>query len=731
MTLQPENVGLGGVLRPGVWSPMVVTLQNQSSVIRQVRLQWVHPDADGDQVVNQRLIKALNPQRVERFWLYACLPVSSRMKDRYEIRLVDEETGKLLQSQRYELPEVAPQYGHVIGLVGFNPLGLNGYAHEYCQHEKALILQGLSPDAMPDRWYGLSLLHSLIWSPDGGDVSTLPRAAVPAIHEWVRRGGHLVVVLPNGLETWSKSELADLLPAVTMTTLTNQRLPMWLGRAQGLREPTISLRVLTPDTSRPESREVSTLLSTNEGFPVVVASPYGLGRVTLIGIDLTERAVVTSGLPNGNELWKAVYGWEAMWMPKAVAEQAVQSQQMNNPVSRAVHSLDAFIPSRIAKTETAAPALLLAIIIFALYWLIAGPISYAYLKSKGKLHYSWMAFLVVVAVFNVIAWGGAVLLRPRTAALQHVSILTHETGTGWTRTHSWLATFIPRFGRVPINITPPDGLGNFTTVTTSGVLDSDETNTFLDPQSYTVDTMNPADREVPMRATAKEFEIDYATRLVAGGDGLSKDWVPPQGTLRNDDGFPSGALVHGFPADLTDAFVVYSPGNGQSPWAWRIGTWAVGSALKFEGKLPSNAVRMLTPPPPNREAWGGFLGQLFYDRKPGWGTLMGFAGGQAMQQSPTTNASDQEIYAVEAMTFYDALPAPDTKPRDMQNFTDLPLTVIRSAGRIYDLTEQLALRRVLIIGHIRDGPLPVPLKVDDRTLPSRGWTVVRILVPVE
>ena len=32
---------------------------------------------------------------------------------------------------------------------------------------------------------------------------------------------------------------------------------------------------------------------------------------------------------------------------------------------------------------------------------------------------------------------------------------------------------------------------------------------------------------------------------------------------------------------------------------------------------------------------------------------------------------------------------------------------------------------LILIGHLRDSPSPVPLTVDGDTIPSQGWTVVR------
>ena len=64
----------------------------------------------------------------------------------------------------------------------------------------AVLALGLDLETLPDRWYGLSLLSTLVWGPnDSGDPSSTAMSETTrhAVREWVFRGGHLVVVLPD------------------------------------------------------------------------------------------------------------------------------------------------------------------------------------------------------------------------------------------------------------------------------------------------------------------------------------------------------------------------------------------------------------------------------------------------------------------------------------------------------------------------------------------------------
>ena len=77
LNVPATNIGLGGVVRPGSYTPLLVTMKNNSASPRRVRCRWIMPDIDGDPVANQRII-TLSPQRTQQAWLYAAPPYNTR-----------------------------------------------------------------------------------------------------------------------------------------------------------------------------------------------------------------------------------------------------------------------------------------------------------------------------------------------------------------------------------------------------------------------------------------------------------------------------------------------------------------------------------------------------------------------------------------------------------------------------------------------------------------------------
>ncbi|MEL7087173.1 MAG: hypothetical protein AAGL98_01825, partial [Planctomycetota bacterium] len=56
IAVQPGYAGLDGLIRPGAWTPIRVSVDNLSADDRDVFVAWEHRDADGDRVVAQRRV---------------------------------------------------------------------------------------------------------------------------------------------------------------------------------------------------------------------------------------------------------------------------------------------------------------------------------------------------------------------------------------------------------------------------------------------------------------------------------------------------------------------------------------------------------------------------------------------------------------------------------------------------------------------------------------------------
>ncbi|MEM6460144.1 MAG: hypothetical protein AAF710_12215 [Planctomycetota bacterium] len=764
LRIEPGYSGLDGTIRPGSWTPIRLSVDHLAADDRDVRFQWEHRDEDGDLVIAERLVTVARQRDDQPVWLYAAPPTTTDATTTWNLRAIDDATGELLASLA-----VQPQNDlllrdgeSLIAVTSAQDLGLTDFTRHETGHAPVRLVRGLSLGRLPDRWHGLSSLKALIWTQDlGGDPADplqVPEAALLALRQWVVRGGHLVVVLPEAGQTWTSSPLADLLPVTAaqlrpVTSDTWARLE-WFG---GRRSTAIAPLTVTTFDVPPEATGVAVVQRDLEGRPIVVSRRVGFGAVTVVGLDLTAGAVRETQVQytNPQRLWHHVFGWRYPAMTQAAADRAEEANRLV-PSSRLERfaggriDLGGFVASRTAMTGTIGALLLGAIFLFGLYWLTAGWLVQPVLKAKGLGRRAWVGFVALVLVFAGLSWGGAALLRPTGKGVQHFTVLDYDGNTGLARARAFASVFVPRFGVSELAVASgpvaalPEPAGN---LVSSPGFDAAADAAFIDPQRYAVDASSPDTAAVPVRSTSKRLRLDYLGPVDEAGAGLERPFgVAAGGGITLDaDGWPTGGLTHTLPGTLTNVRVVFCPGEAfgvdgvrrpQVPRVWSPvdaagqNRWAPGEALVLAGRPASYedltaAFRGWEELPAERE-WKreGLLGRRM-DEQRGPGE---FAAGPA----------DRSVVArqVEMLSFFDALPPPDTKrdgndpgnPGNPGN-TGIDTTTGRLFGRRLgtdlDLTHLTTGRRLIVLGQLVDAPLPLPLTVDGRSTESNGMTVLR------
>lgn len=748
IAIQKEQslLGVGQRVRPGVWTPLRLTLDNPLTRPITVRIELLVPDADQDIVHYHRTV-TLTPQRSDQqTWLYAVAPSGTDTASQWRVQVIDQSTQKLLDyqditiGQRYMESRMT-----TVGIIGQSLMGLEPYSSDATHQEKTLFLRGLTPANLPDRWYGLSMLSTIIWTPQVDPASTqIPPDFARALRQWIQRGGHLVIVLPAVGNNWPASPLADLVPQAD-ERIENDVLPLFLGSiTSSTSEPQrISMRIFEPQAG---SGVEPVLVHGDKTWGI--AQQQGRGRVSLIGVDLTDSRLARMGLPSAGSwtMWSDLFGWQGPALLPSYVNSEMDLGKMNRPDQRqAVHAGD-FIAPRIAMRDTAAPSLLLAIALFVVYWVVAGPVQFVVFKQMKIVHHAWVGFVAVVLLFTAVSWGGAYLLRPSHTQIRHVALLTATRGQPQSHVHAWLSLYVPTHGPVETRIGDDhadDNTNNKTASSTythnaiwsTGFASETQDQAFPDTRTYNVNAASPDDVSFAYRSTAKQLELDYLGELsqvilnpnaattssspdqnedtgtdveLQDQDALPSSWDMPQGELKLVNGWPVGSLVHNLPGELRHVSVIYCDGsrlnNGRlrEPvyWLYR-DPWLPGATLHFTGK-PANTQSLVAG---NAPRWTGRLADLTRRFK-----------------------SDTRAERTELLTFFNMLPPPD--------YTDVSYSVeirsfMREVGRDFDLTALARMKCLIVIGHLGSAPLPVPLTVDGDDVPSNGDTIVRWIFPLD
>ena len=755
--IQRENLGLGGIVQPGVWTPVRVDLTNNGAENVEVHCRWLLSDVDGDQLVAQRSNITLQPQRTQGVWLYATPPMSTRSGQSWTFQAVEVSGGELINQVQLQLSDsaMAEPSVNLIGVCGFKGLGLTPWLRWSTQHEELRLIRGLTLESLPDRWYGMDSLSSLIWMPDEGGQPTDNRmsdANKRALREWVYRGGHLVIVLPFAGEQWTGADsgLTDLLDPIT-----SDRIKQVRARAPisvfGVLRSTNPIAMNTFDLSDTKGYATLAEVDLSAGVavapgatplppdiqPLIVGKRFGFGQVTLVGIDLSNPEVLKSiDAFRLHRVWTRIFSWRGSKTGELIPNAILDSPDTRGDFWEAKDAtttieLGNWMSERVAREGKTGAAISLAFVLFLVYILCAAATFPNFLKPKGWQRHSWMLFVCIVACFSLVAWGGAWLMRPATTSTTHFTVLDIDGNTNRVRARSWQSLLIPSFATAEVKVgSESDGLARMDVLNLLSSPGNDlmlDSPGFPDKRTYVFDAGQPNELPVPMRSTTKSLRIDYLGQITGQQDGLTKPWSMPQQSVSIENGLPIGEITHEFPGALYDVRIIYCPGGAQQPAtpgatrsrnrpvvhvykdAQNQSIWKPKTPLALPDKIAAYSPLWVRPRLDTKARFWrneGYLGTAVADR--------GFSQG--------SGNNNNVVRDIPLMTFFGAVPPPDYEmdrgQYEMNVFS-------RSMTRDLDMTHLITGRRLIVIGHLRDSPSPVPLTVDGETIPSEGWTVVR------
>lgn len=761
MDIQREFLGLGGVVQRGVWTPVRMDLLNTGAENVTVTCRWLLSDEDGDELVAERTDITLIPAQPQGVWLYATPPMTTRAGQSWSFQVVSAEGGELINQAQVQLAEsgVVNASTNLVGLCGFKGLGLTPWGRWSTQHEQLRLVRGLNLETLPDRWYGLDSLSSLIWFPiEGGEPtsSRMSDTAKRALREWVYRGGHLVVVMPYAGQQWTSADsgLADLLSPLTASDMNQAiaRPPIELFSV--LRQAT-HVPLVTFDIDNAQGytslAEVEIVQATAQGNqtakePLIVGKRLGFGQVTLVGIDLSDATVLQSlDSFRMHKVWTRILSWRASKTGELLPVSEFENKQTASQYYEARNAnqaeLASWIAPKVARQGNAGPAVGLAFVLFIVYAVFAALTFPNLLRARGWDRHSWVLFVGIVAIFSAIAWGGAWLVRPSASSSAHFTVLDIDGNTNMVRAKSWQSVLIPKFTTADVHVpTLSDGFSRMDVVNlvaSPGHDLSPQSTGYPDRRTYTFDAANPSQVDMPMRSTTKSMVVDYLGEITAQQDGLAKPWDMPQASIRPaDNNLPAGTITHRFPGPLHDVTVIVCPGGGQSAGLPK-DTKPAGRPLVYEFKNKGN-VSLWDPNTPLALPNSSSAYQKVLWKRPALGANArpwkneGFLGEQIHSRrfaDLSAGATDTRIVQDSMLlSFFDALPPPvyETKIGGLNIGLNSPYNVYqRSLVRDLDLTPLITGRRIIIIGHLKDGPSPVPMTIDGDAVDSEGWTVVR------
>ncbi len=595
--LTVASFGVGAIAREGEWAGIQVELLDLGSSGRDIVLRMSIRDEDGDETQYDRVVTA-NPGALQSFWLYCWVPFRGANLE-YELKAYEAidsgntdvgefgfRVGRMLGQLAIYNPRIESSTVALAGIVGNQHVGLDQYGYTASGrlgmpfgHELIRAVKGLGVDDLPDRWQGLVSMDTIVWEGAGTSATTPGRLSpekARAIRTWVERGGHLVVVLPSSGDPWyvGSHPLRTILPEIKApvrhegVNLDRYRSLLTESDKTPLPENVVVYSFEPTDNAAEQADQslAYPVLNGPDGECVVIRRLIGSGMVTVVGLPLNHGQLRRVGLPESEAFWHRVLGLRG----DILRPDQMSDQQKSDAGSRTGLIFDDSLGGAIAKTGRAIQGVFFGIVVFALYWIVAGPGGYALLRARKMKQHAWVAFVGTIGVFTALAWMGATAMRPKSTNITHLSFLEGVHGQDAQRVRSWMSVMLPSYGTAVVSLDDPEDQGGFTLAESTNLLspwgspDSISTFTkgFPDNSGYRIESKNPGAIRVPTRATVKTFMSEWSGASewsmpmpVSEFGALEESMLTISGTV------VTGEIVHNLPGALTDIRVFVLAGE--------------------------------------------------------------------------------------------------------------------------------------------------------------------------
>lgn len=501
-TLEPDEQGLAmrveplgdGVVRGDRWSAMRVTVVNLGPATT-ATLAIEGGAVGGESVGYERPIEL--PQGARKDVTVPYVPGTGFGPRRV---VLGADDGRM-KAAEVALRTLAPD-DVAVAVIGDDPLGVQVVtdtwagpvpgpaARPLASGPRAVRVGAVPLATMPDRSALWGAFDTVVWPRP--DPSEIDRARLDALLGWVADGGHLVVVVADGVALVRGTPLEDALPvALRDVGALDDPAPLYaaIGNPAVAAAPAPAPRATATPRDDPD-RPAWTFAATADGAPLWTIGAYGLGTVTALTVDPTLRPL--AGVVDREALWRRL-----LWLPPADTTDAswypggddtpliIESHsgasglpapdtwpEHGGPLPRelaaALHlgtssvlqpletnpGTDEWttawtwreaLRERLGDIEGTSPLPMSWLLGFtAVYLLVIGPIDGFVLRALGREPLTWLTFPVYVAVFTAGALGITTWYKGDQAAIVRIELVDALPGTDRWRGDAYVGVFATR-----------------------------------------------------------------------------------------------------------------------------------------------------------------------------------------------------------------------------------------------------------------------------------------------
>ena len=439
------SVGIGGVAKLGHWVPVRFNVPPESSNgATSFRVTVLDGDDTPSSMVGPLSESENGFQGLMQF---------GRTYGEAKFELLDAEGKTLIEikttvrKKNNEFMELIPSTGRLLACIEPPQEESNSFASQFDtalpggMSEDDRIASIASPSDLPPTAIAYEGCETLILlANDKTWIEKIPADSIRAIEAWVRNGGHLVVAAASDqgslfqdggpLQKFSPGEVVGEVEVESSRRIEEfcSSKETYLGRNE-------SMRVL-------QVNDVQGQVTLGQGeTPLIVRSPVGLGEITFITFDPTEKQFLD---------WSASPRFTQSLMQLRIGDESIQTTNETRGGSAVMHSgyddlvgqmkvpLERFTSLRFI------PFALIAALI-ALYILCIGVGDWFLVGRLFKKHeLTWLTFPLIAAGFCAIAWYAAAASRPAEIQINQVELIDIDSESRHIRTSAWVNLYSPR-----------------------------------------------------------------------------------------------------------------------------------------------------------------------------------------------------------------------------------------------------------------------------------------------
>lgn len=508
------SVGFEGHFRDNMWTPVLVSLENNGSrsftgeiVIRPERSRGVTNPVSTP--------VSLAPDAQQVFTVYVSLQTTAEV---VRVELLSDDgliAAEVESSVSLALPHER-LYVRVSDGLG-RPVDLSAAVSS---GQSALEADWFISN-LPDRAIGLEAVDlMLITNSDTGQLTPSQR---DAIRNWVFGGGHLIV---TGGSRWEETAagVSGLLPFVP----SDSELSSDFGDLSGLAGSSTVPTSINAVIARGTLAENSLVLASSEaGEPLAARHTMGYGLVDYLSFDPASQPFLV---------------WDGM---KSIWFSLVSSRDVRPGWSYGFLNLrQGYNAVEILPGVTALPEALAMVGFLLFYVVLIGPVNYFILSRLGRREFAWFSIPALIVLFTIIAWVTGFNLRGTEVVLSRLSVVESWPNTDVSHVRQLIGLLSPR--RANYDLAAPDtrAIRPLLRTSQSGFL----TNQASQVQVVQTDTFGAVDFPVDASFMAGFVSDGTVPRVpVSGNVTIIDDGTPDvlkwRGSVRNDLPVPLSDVV--------------------------------------------------------------------------------------------------------------------------------------------------------------------------------------------